>query len=168
MIWGRCRTHCQHPNSRGESSYSRHCQHMRWAVLQEHTAAWRSGPARYLQGWSPKGSSLLLPTPHGTSLSDLEWTGPRRGLPQRQPKSQVAPHPPQFLQPQCPDPQLQPTPHHSLALDLGQSQQRKGCGLGLLLRGTMVALKFTETARTSLASATTFFGAGHTLKGNKA
>ena len=122
----------------------------------------------YLQGWFPNGSSLVLPTPHGSLLSDLEWTGPGRGLPQRQPRSQVAPQPPQFLQPQHPDAQLQPTPHHSLALDLGQSQQRKGCDPGLLLRGTMVALKFTETAGTSLASATTFFGAGHTLKGNEA
>ena len=50
-------------------------------------------------------------------LSDLEWTGPGRGLPQRLPRSQVAPQPPQFLQPQHPDPQLQPTSHHSLALD---------------------------------------------------
>ena len=66
------------------------------------------------------------------------------------------------------DPQAQPISHHSLALDLGQSQQRKGRDPGLLLRGTMVALKFTETAGTSLASATTFFGAGHTLKGNEA
>ena len=26
----------------------------------------------YLQGWFPNGSSLVLPTPHGNLLSDLE------------------------------------------------------------------------------------------------
>ena len=83
-------------------------------------------------------------------------TDPGRSLPQRQPRSQAATPPPQFLQTQRPDPQSQPAPHHSLALDLGQTQQRKRCGPGLPLSGTVDA--YTGGTYTT-------FGAGHTPKG---
>lgn len=88
------------------------------------------------------------------------------------PGHKAATQPPQFLQPQCPHPQPQPTPHHSPVLDLGQTQWTKGCDFELLLRGTADA--YTSEAQvhcdhnSTLASAITSFGKGHTLKGNGA
>ena len=67
----------------------------------------------------PPGSS------HSTRSLTLELgrTGPARRLPQRRPRPGAV-QLPQFQQSRRPNPQ--PTPHHSLALDLGGMQHRKG------------------------------------------
>ena len=102
--------------------------------------AWRRGSesgsdgcCQHTQGW---WECPALCVPHCSSVLALRQTGPGRRLPQRRPRSQVAARPPQFLLPQHPDPQPQPTPHYNPELDPGQTQQRKGCNLQLLLSGT--------------------------------
>lgn len=74
------------------------------------------------RGTQPSSSSKsapALPPTHFSLVQELEHTSPEMRLPQRQRKSQVAAQPPQILQPQCPDPQPYPTPHHCIASDLG-------------------------------------------------
>ena len=93
-------------------------------------------------GWSPSKSSLSRLTPHHSLALDLGQTGPGRG----QPRSQGAAQLPQFLQPQHPDPQPQPTPHQSLALDLRPTQQRKGGNFGLLLSRNMWLVSMLKPA----------------------
>ena len=73
---------------------------------------------------SPSESTLAPPTLHCSLVLDLGQTGPGRSWPQRQPRTQKAVQPPQFLQPQSPDRQPQPIPHHSLALDLRQTTEK--------------------------------------------
>lgn len=85
----------------------------------------------------PVESTPVPPTSYLSSELDLWQTGPGRRMPQRQPRFSIAAQPTHFLQPQCPDPQPQHSPHYSLALDLGLSQQRKGCKPKPLLSGAM-------------------------------
>jgi len=85
------------------------------------------------------------------------------------PSPKAAAQPPQFLQPQCPHPQPQSTPHHNRVLYLGQTQWAKGYDFELLLRRTVDT--YTSDAqvhcdhRSTPASAITSFGKGHTLNG---
>ena len=90
---------------------------------------------QFVSQWEGLGSGDSTPQLSARSGADR----PRRSLSQRQPRSQAAAQLPQFLRPQHPWPpktQPQPTPHHSLVLDQGGAQQRKGCDPGLLLSGT--------------------------------
>ena len=68
---------------------------------------------------SPCGGVLGAPGPPTSHLClelDLRWTGPERGLPQRQLRSQETAQSSWFMQPQCPGPQHKSTLHHSLQL----------------------------------------------------
>ena len=65
----------------------------------------------------PKENTPALPILHHSLALALRQTGPGKSLSQRHHRSQAEAQSPQFLQPQCPEPQ--PTPHHSLALDVG-------------------------------------------------
>lgn len=72
----------------------------------------------------PCRSAPALPTPHYSLAPDLRQTGPGRAR-HTDPQSQA--QPPWFLQPQCPDPQLQSTPYHSLVI--WDEHKREGCDL---------------------------------------
>lgn len=133
--------------------------------------AWRAG------AWSECGSDgrcqhtqgrwecPALRAPRCSSVLALRQTGPERRLRQRRPRSQVAARPPQFLQPQHPDPQPQPIPHYNPELDPGQTQQRKGCNLQLLLSGTEnVGPPWSH--RSHFLQQSPPLAAAHALKGN--
>ena len=97
-----------------------------------HSVVWAAWPVA-LSALSLLQAALPPPgSSHSTRSLTLELgrTGPARRLPQRQPRPGAV-QPPQFLQSRRPNPQ--PTPHHSLALDPGGTQHRKGHDLGLLL-----------------------------------
>lgn len=81
---------------------------------------------RSMQSSFPRKGNMALPTPHCSLAPD-----------QRLLRTQVASHLLKFLYPQCPNPQLQPSPYHNVALDLEQTQQRRGNNFALLLSRTV-------------------------------
>lgn len=104
---------------------------------------------------------------------------------QRQPRSLTAVQPLQFLQPRCPNSQLQPsecsapahsTPQppprsHNLDALTRETATRGGMQLGLCLRGaahaSRAAHQTSVSTEASLTSALLSFGAEHTLEGNR-
>ena len=109
-----------YPEGALEATVSTHtgCSHKSKQHLSAESLAGRRWEG-VQSGSFPRESTLSLSTLKGSLVLDLGQTDPGRSLPQKQPRSQAAVQPPQFLQPQCPDAQHQPTPHHSLALDRG-------------------------------------------------
>lgn len=119
----------------------------------------QTGPGRWFTASLFQPERSVSTVPH-RSLP-LGQTGPGRRLPERQPRYlNSCSHDAPALSPAYPTP--------SLALDLGQTQQRKGCHSGLPQSGTADAYaggtQVCCDRKPSPASAISSFDAGHTRK----
>lgn len=161
--------HYQGSHARGRSGCCRLCGHAQWGevwsrsslaalapqgqvkpqlTLSAYTLGtatemyvlWGQSLGRSTQGSSSSWRALALPTPQWSLEPYRIQIGPGRGVQQGKPRSRVAAQRPWFLQPQCPRPQHQPTPHHT-------SESSTRSGMSTMEEGTQPWATFGQNHR---------------------
>ena len=125
--------------ARSSSSSSRLCWYAYWVALRKRISQADNPWRGVLRGSFLGKTAPVPPTSHHSLESDLGLTDPGKAVPYRQPSSQAAAQPPQFLKPSCPGLQCPSSTRSGTntkgkrAQSWADSQQNLGCLHGLCI-----------------------------------
>lgn len=163
--------HCQHSHGGGRSGHRGFNQPVHLMMPQKSTSQGDSPQGGVSSGPLPCRSTPVSPYPTLPFGVGSRQTGPGRGLPQREPRSQVAAQQPRLLKPQHSGPQHQPTTHHSLAVSEMSTMEKRiqpWAAYGQNCKHLHGGVQRFVVITWALASVVTSFGGGLTLRGSGA